>query len=425
MRPSSISSSRPGTAGDDRRAALAFVRRVLVFLAPLLIVGLASQFALWRVGEAWSMRAVLAFEAAHRETGNSTLFARALVAEEMRRYKARQLASRAPQVAVLGSSTTMQLRDFHFGPYADAFYNAGGLAQHPGDLRAIAGMFDRLGWPVFIGLGLDLWWFNAQWAPSARIVPLEQIESTSEFDADWAARLRAYPAAVARLAKRGAGAGWGGLGGPRVEGTATSATSGALAIGLAAQRGGGFRGSDGSRRNAPFLERVAAGEAYHDNEQTLRRIERGERRFESGAFSVARAAEIRAFLLRAKQAGCVVAGFAIPLDSQVRAALRASSGHSELFEDYQREMRELFADERLPFVDAVDHFGLADTWMINGFHGSERSMAHIVRGWLADPVARSALPRLTARGLDCLIGAAQTGGLVEGRGDCSPAVFSP
>lgn len=426
MRPSSISSSSFAAPGDeDRREALGFVRRVLVFLAPLLVVGLASQFALWRVGEAWSMRSVLAFEEAQRAVGSETLFARALVSEEMRRYKARHLAARTPQVVVLGSSTTMQIRDFHFGPYAKVFYNAGGLVQHSGDLRAVAGMLDRNGWPAFIALGLDLWWFNGQWTPSRRIASLERIESMSEFDADWAARLQAYPATLSHLSKPGGVALLGELWGPSVPGQKTLATDGAAAIGLAAQSGGGFRGSDGSRRSASFLARVAAGEAYLDNEQTLRRIEQGHKRFEPGSFSFERVAEIREFLVRAKQAGCVVAGFAIPFDSQVRAALRASPGHSALLADYQRETRELFEVARMPFVDAVDHFGLADSWMINGFHGSERSMAHVVRGWLADPAARAALPRLAASSLDCLIAAADARGLVEGSGDCESGVSAP
>ena len=94
MRRSSISSSSKGgeslfapASEPNRREALAFVRRVWLFLLPLLLVGALSQLALWSVGEAWSMRTVQEFENAERGANRETLFARAVVAEEMRRYK--------------------------------------------------------------------------------------------------------------------------------------------------------------------------------------------------------------------------------------------------------------------------------------------------------------------------------------------------
>lgn len=422
MRRSSISSSSEGgeslfapVSEPNRREALAFVHRVWLFLLPLLLIGALSQFALWRAGEAWSMRAVQEFENAERGANRETLFARAVVAEEMRRYKLGHLRARKPEVVVLGSSTAMQLRSFHFGPYADAFYNAGGLVQHPGDLAYLADHFDRQGWPRFVALGLDLWWFNRGWRPSSKIAALERIEATSEFDADWAARMQAYPALLSLLAKPAA---LEMLGAPQ-------AVEGAVPVGIAARGGTGFRGSDGSRRNARFLARIEEGRAYQDDEGTLKRIARGRKRFERGSFAPERVAEIGEFLVRANAAGAVVGGFLIPLDSEVRRALRSSEGHAAQFVAYQATLAALFERAQFPFVDAVDHFGLSDAWMMNGFHGSERSMAEVVRGWVQHPAAQRALPRLELAPLDCLILAAESASLVEGAGDCAERGQTP
>ncbi|MCA9510911.1 MAG: hypothetical protein KC560_09425, partial [Myxococcales bacterium] len=227
-----------------------FALRVARFLAPLALVFAASQLALWKAGEGRGLASVRTTERRALAEGEDTLFARALVAEQMRRYKALELRARRPRIAVLGSSTSMQLRDFHFGlggdrahGFADGgFYNAGGLVQHTGDFEPVAALLDEIGSVRVVVLALDPWWFNDGWAPSRSIEPLARTLATSDFDADWDARIRAYPALVEALARRGGAAKLRALvaADDRVEVASGRAVR---AIGLAARGGVGFRGS--------------------------------------------------------------------------------------------------------------------------------------------------------------------------------------
>jgi len=432
MRRSSTSSSEveraSGLLGDrgDRRAALAFASRVARFAAPLALVFALTQAALWNVGESHGIERVLRSEREIVSRGDESLFGRALVAEEMRRYKARELVERRPRIVALGSSTTMQLRGFHFAierarAFDAGFYNAGGLMQHAGDLPELERLIEQIGSVRVIVLGLDPWWFNSGWAPARSIETIQQMLDRSPFDADSAARARAYPAAVEALAKRGGAARLARLFGAPGSLVASDGRT-LVAIGLAAREGAGFRGSDGSRRNARFLARRAAGEPYVDDEDTVERIARGERRFEIGSRVDSRVAKLREFLAWARERDVVVGGFVVPFASDVRAAIASSPDHAAYHADFRRSMRETFAAADMPFVDAFDAFeaeGHDDAWMINGFHGSERTMAHVVSALASDQRFARAIPAEAKAKLACLIAAARRDALVEGEGPCA------
>jgi hypothetical protein len=402
MPRSSTSSSELGAELSDAARARRFALRVALFLSPLVLAALALHAVLYASSEAWSMDRVLSHEARARERGQTTLFQRAFVAEEMRRYKLENALRRQPALLALGSSTAMELRGRAFGPHGSEFYNVGGLLQHPGQLTQIQQLVEALPELRLIVLAVDPWWFNDGWQPRNKFLSIEFMRETAAYTQDLRARLRAFSNLAERLFEP--------AGIPTIRALFTrwnrsepEGLPGAFGIGLGSRTGSGFRGTDGSYRYAKYLARRAAGGPYIDTYHVVQRIEKGQRRLEPGRFRVARMAPLESFLRWCDARGVVVAGFAVPFASDARVALARSPAHPGLLADYQREVPALFERTGMPYVDAVDAFGRDDRSMVDGMHGSEVVMAEVVLRLLAHPKMRSALPELDPAELEALL----------------------
>lgn len=313
---------------------------------------------------------------------STTLFSRAIVPEEMQRYRILNLQARRPSILALGSSTSMQLRDFHFGPYANEFYNAGGLVQDIEQLDDAATVVADAGCRTVI-VGLDSWWFNPNWRsplPGGLAVVTENL--------GWRQDLVALQQAHWRFAKLLIRSPVPTLDALGRLGNFESPVAGERAYGLTARGGNGFRGRDGSRQYAHHIDRLRTGAAFTDGSHVPARIRGNRAQFVAAdgvdASSLARLVH---FLDESRDLGVLVSAYLPALSEQSLSEVQSSPGHQAYFEAYRRELRDLFEERDLPFVDAIDvrASGLDDRYMVDGFHGSEGHMAHILTRLLAHP----------------------------------------
>ncbi len=257
--------------------------------------------------------------------------------------------------------------------------------------------------------GLDLWWFNDNWRPYTD--RLETLLARTEAPFEPRAHLRAIRETTRQLGRMDPG--FFGRFGQR-----TSPVNGELAIGLEASTGQGFRGRDGSFQYRDFLIRSRERVEFRDEAQAVERIREGSRRFERGTeLSAGGLAELNSFLDALRKRSILVCGVIGPFSSETLLALRDSPGHRDLFAAYRATMHRTFESRGLPFVDASDpvRYDLDDRYLIDGMHGTEVYMTHVVRDLVDRPAFRAELPELSASYLDRLLD----------HGDTTPTELAP
>jgi hypothetical protein len=148
---------------------------VLFALPVLAIVSLPLVLGVY-MGEAMPVSGVVAIQqdtpgVVYGPSDRETIFA----------YKLLAANTRQPEVLVVGSSRTLQIRSWMFARQPEAFYNAGGEAW---GLREIRAFLRQLSYsPRILIVGLDQPWFNADFVdweevpPSLDTAPLD-IERT-------------------------------------------------------------------------------------------------------------------------------------------------------------------------------------------------------------------------------------------------------
>lgn len=386
MNPSSTSSSSPSARGPGR-----FALRILLFCVPVVSVLLAGQAVLYRLSDGWSMDAVVETEWRKRQSGEDTLFGRMLVAEEMRRYRLKNILRRRPKVLILGSSTVMQFRAQMFGGHAAEVYNAGGLTQQPEHLVQLVSVLEEAGVERVL-LGLDFWWFNSNWQ-TYRLPSIDALLTRSDAKQDMQARLYAFRSFGKTVAREGS----------RLRlateiHAAGEKPGGYFPIGLLAQLGDGFRGSDGSRRSAEQIERAREGAAYLDGMETLERIEKRKQQFVTGTEPSPHAMTLlKDFIEACRRAEIGVAVVLPPLARETYAAMMKSGDHAAPLRSFVERVSGLLNDERVPYLVATDirKLGLEEENMLDGVHGSEVAMAEVFLALLGQPGSMDLFPRAT------------------------------
>ena len=106
---------------------------------------------------------------------------------------------------------------------------------------------------------------------------------------------------------------------------------------------------------------------------------------------------LRQALTHFKSRGILVIGFLPPFSSEVAAALEASDAHRQIWSEYRRQVPAVFAELRMPLVDAStpDALGSNDSSMMDGFHACETFHVVLLQRMLRDPRIREALPSAT------------------------------
>jgi len=354
------------------------VRRFLGHLARFSILPAAAlvacELVLFGSGEAWSIDRVLDFQRAHP----AALFLRA-VDQAFYAFKYHGVVERRPRVLVLGSSRTMKFRAGMFGTAAGEFFNAGGMINSLGDLRAFCCERPPARVPEVVIIGVDLWWLNERILPPFAFA--EEIERglTWSFDQHVTALrwLFERPATLAR------------------ELTSLAARSQPLYVGLAAREGrGGFRNDGSFATGVPVPKQ---GEPFVDREEPpiIERARTATANFiPTDRVSPERLALLSSVLDDYRTQQRLVVGYLPPLSSAVRGVLSTDPRQRDFFAAFRQLVPALFAAHGFALVDASDPatVGMDDTGMSDGFHGEETLHAHVVRLMLEDPRVGKAFP---------------------------------
>lgn len=342
----------------QKTARLRFVRRLVLFLAPWLVILAVAAAVLLRTGEALPVRTLLSLQRA-APAGQERLYLRGLMDQGFARYKVEGIRARRPAVLALGSSRVMQVRGDLF-PGA-SFHNAGGLIQGMDDLAAVTAHPVLLEGVTTVVLGVDGWWCNDAWSNPAGFTRMR------DGPPDWKAPLAAVRAIVQRPA-------W-----------LDEKSPGAGHFGLAARRyGAGFR-SDGSYYyGLPF----PSDGKYVDREGTPipERVRRGISQFAPATgLSTNALARLDAALAALSKRNIRVLAFAPPLSSDTLAAIEARPDARAFWISFRAEMTARFARAGIAWVDATDlsALGLDDRSLRDGFHAMETFHLHLLPAWSA------------------------------------------
>jgi hypothetical protein len=285
------------------------------------------------------------------------------------RYKLVMLELHKPRVVAIGSSRTEQFRSDMFDRTA-AFYNAGLLTERLYEFRRALAHLPEGNVESLI-LILDQWSFNANWPNSADNVLFEK-------------EIAAGSSNALNAVQRGARTIW-----PHVLSgylPLAEALSRNDNIGVSGRvRGNGFRW-DGSYAYTDFA-RVRATLPDFEFKDTLKRIERGERRFEPGDDVDPNAiTELRELLAAARARGLNVVAILPPFAPTVERALRASPRHAYV-QKIHAAIAPVFAAAGYRVVDftSCEALGCSDEEFYDGFHPGPKADARLLAR-LADEV---------------------------------------
>ena len=327
----------------------ALLRRVSLFLAPLLLIAGPLLISLEMVGELVGCEEIVEEQLAH-----DSLVAMAY-SNPARCLKAKMVDARKPTIVALGSSRVMQFREFFFMK-PNGFYNAGGAVARIRDFNAFLEEVDTEDIELFV-IALDQYYFNHDFddltkSPKSfqnRYSAMRVLRKQSLLENYWEGKID-----LARLGRP-------------------------ARIGLTAlMYDEGFR-PDGSYRKGRLIEfpELAEDIAFHD---TFDRIEAGDRRFQYGAeVNPAALIELDRFLNACQEKGIQVIAILPPYAHEVWNALMQHSSDGEAGPDYAymidlpstlQPLFDRYAFELFDFSD-IARVGSPDEETLDGFHGSE------------------------------------------------------
>lgn len=367
----------PPVAEGPARAQRRFEKRLLLFFIPVLLVVAAGEALLWSVRETWTVDQAIA----HQSKNPNALFMRGLLDQAFYPYKLRNIQKREPKILVLGSSRVMEFRAEMFGARAADFYNAGGMIQDLSDLLSFVNSLTNRQ-PEVVILGLDLWWFNESLSLG------HGLRDRSGYDAatDWQAHVKALRRLKSSRTRK-----------PLLQAMRVDNQN----VGMEARiSGAGFRPDGSMQYNLP-LPTNAAGWAFVDREKppVSHRITNCISQFPAQRGSAKdRLATLESALDALASKGVLVAGFLPPFSAESARLLEQMPEHRELWTEVRTLVPKLFAERKLPFVDAslTADLSLSDSCLIDGMHGGETLHLHLLRAWLRFDSFRQKFPGLDA-----------------------------
>lgn len=306
-------------------------------------------------------------------------------------YKAALLASRAPQVVVLGSSTVLSLRAVSFEA---PMLNLGRMAIDIQHLeRAVDVVLAEPQPPALVLLGLDFWWFNPTWAEDRdqpHLSPPARLEGGYwSLPWSWLLEGRIGPEDALRL-----------IAAPGAAGAAERCR-----FGVAARLHDDGFGPDGSRYYSSRITRVDPDFEDYRFLDTLRRIDERRRRFEAGRVPDGdRLRRVAAAVARLEAAGSRVVAFLPPLAPAVVSAIVAEGDAYAYYHALPAALLEVGVDT-LDFRDAAACLNGENCDFLDGFHAGERLMERLLQriadsrqGAALAPVLRPMTPSLYPEG---------------------------
>lgn len=303
---------------------------------------------------------------ARQRIGPSTLIGLAYT-DPAELLKLRGTLDAQTSVLALGTSRALQFRAEMFNASA-RFFNAGRAVSKIRHLRPFLNQIPAGREPKVIVLGLDQYFFNANWdnlanddyvrvlAGARQLSPFEILASHfRDVYADYASgKISAATLAAAQQDPR--------------------------RIGLTAlSKNAGFR-SDGSYRYPHDDNPQSQTWRDYQYRDTLNRIANGGFRFEPGAtVNPAAIAELKAFLAECRRRNIYVVGYLPPYAHAIYKTM-LDSGKFDYLPQLDPALRPLFAEQGFAFFDFSDlaSVNASDAETLDGFHGSEKAYGRMV-----------------------------------------------
>ncbi|MDH5587778.1 MAG: hypothetical protein OEZ05_14245, partial [Nitrospirota bacterium] len=343
------------------------MRKILIFLSPFIVIGLAFEFALWKTGDLWTPQFALHHQ---QKSSKESIYGPRFFSDQFNIYKLSGIRYRQPWILAIGSSRVMQIRDIMFSPMEAKFYNGGGILRNALDLETFAAMLvgEELPLPKVLIVGLDPWWLRTNYG-----------STTWLHDPDEHLSFAGHIEAFRQTFKKGAF---------KKVITATSVSEsphfGYETIGTSARiEGAGFR-KDGSSLYPPnvFLEFLESPQ-YIDRESPaiIDRILTARREFALPAeIDEKRVKMIIDALALIQKKGVEIVAFMPPFSTEAFEAIENSQPLRQWWTYYKTEFPKLLKKHHI-LVVSVSHpgeFHLQDTSMFDGWHPSEVFIGHLM-----------------------------------------------
>jgi len=388
---SHLSTSNSKVQETGRTGILFFLGRILTFLLPFIIIGLALEFVLWKTGDLWPPQYALNSQ---QQFPNESIYGPRFFSDQFNIFKLSGIRNRHPAIVSIGSSRVMQIRDMMFHPLDKEFYNGGGLLRNAFDLEAFATLLTReeLPLPQVLIVGIDPWWLRTNYGKTTWLHDPDERLS-------FAGHIEAFRQIFKKNALKNV-----------IAATSSSKSPGYgyEAIGTFARIDGtGFR-KDGSSLYPPkiFLEFVD-NPIYVDRESPsiIDRIRMKRREFSLPAtIDEKRVHLIVKALSLIQKKGVEVYAFMPPFSTEAFEALESSQSLEQWWNFYKNAFPKLLEENNISVVP-VSHpiqFGLDDTYMFDGWHPSEVYMAHLVKSLIEHAPHSSYLKNTNSKKLQAL-----------------------
>lgn len=155
---------------------------------------------------------------------------------------------------------------------------------------------------------------------------------------------------------------------------------------MAGGKSSGFR-QDGSYQYGDSILHPQSTEVNF--EDTHQRIRDGNKRFErADHIDGDELLKLTAFIQKMQKCGTHVLVVLPPFPNEIYQTLMASEGHRDFTLQFERGVRDLCAEQNVPFYDFTNMawLGAPDEEALDGFHASERTYGRIVLQFESDPV---------------------------------------
>jgi len=330
-----------------------FYLKVLCYVTPFVILFGLTEWYLYETGDIRSIEEVIKEQARERHTQ----FLRGYLSLDMNVYKWENIKQRSPHILVIGSSRVMQFRDFHFKPFEDLTYNAGGMLQSAHDVIQLGEAFnnDLLPKPKLILIGLDPWWFKKEHERTASwLVPDELIDHASKYSSRLIVLQNLFRTGFKDFRcefryKRNIGA-------------------------LAQFDNSGFRYDGSMAFSNTVFEGFVENPRYVDRGKVWEHITNGTtNRFTEYTADTALLHRVRVTLSKLQQSGTELIIYFPPFSTQSYKLLTTVKMHKEWWTFYNDYMIDLFKTEfdHLIPVECPEDYQLPDTFFQDGVHPSE------------------------------------------------------
>jgi hypothetical protein len=359
---------------------------------PFLLFVSVIEWALWNTGETWPVGRAIEVQRRYPEM----VYLRSLIDQQLYLYKYSAILQRRPKIVALGSSRVMQFRSQMFGAQAGSFYNAGGMIQNLHDLKSFMDAVPADARPQVIILGLDFWWFNANYSTADREGFSRGIGVDRAYDTQTHLHIiRNLLSNRSRLAMLLANT------------LKIRSHDSRIGFTLDPNVHTGFRG-DGSMLYGTTPPANIATWKYRDLEKPPipQRIRLGLQKFiPTNGLSNKHLQLLRSILIEAKDRNILVVGFMPPLSSECDILMQSLPNQRSILNQYKKRIPALFKHLDIPLVDAStpSALGLDDRYMRDGVHAMETFHLKLLQVAARNPKVMSALPHVmstTARMLN-------------------------